>query len=171
MSGQAAVVRLADGRLVALHGTRYRLDVLDATGARQRTIDRNAFWFPALESEEDALERVQTAGTTAMTFDAAAAPGGEVWVLAQRLNMTRVQEIFRAFESGSVTAPPVLDMNELLDPVLELVDVDAGTVVATGGSTERLLTGFLDGEHVVGVRELADGTIILDLWKLDVRGR
>ncbi|MEX2610394.1 MAG: hypothetical protein WEA24_10645 [Gemmatimonadota bacterium] len=113
---------------------------------------------------------MQTAGTTAMTFDAAAAPGGEVWVLAQRINMTRVQEIFRAVESGGVTAP-VLDMNELLDPVLELVDVDAGTVVATGGSTERLLTGFLDGQHVVGVRELADGTVILDLWKLDVRGR
>ncbi|MEX2610393.1 MAG: hypothetical protein WEA24_10640 [Gemmatimonadota bacterium] len=46
MSGQAAVVRLGDGRLVALHGTRYRLDVLDATGVRQRTVDRSGLLVP-----------------------------------------------------------------------------------------------------------------------------
>jgi hypothetical protein len=172
-TGQSAVVPLPDGRLVALHGTRYRLDVLDPDGGRLRTIDRQAFWFPSLElySEQDAMRHVQEARTTAITFGAAPTPAGEIWVLAQRVNMTRVQELFGAFESGRMTAEPVLDMNELLDPVLELVNVDTGEVVATGGSTARLLTSFLDGEHVVGVRELEYGFIVLDLWRLGVRGR
>jgi len=172
-TGQSGVVALPDGRLVALHATRYRLDVLDTDGTRLRTIDRRAFWFPSLElaSEQEAMRHIQEARTTAMTFGAAPTATGEVWVLAQRVNMTSVRDLFQAFESGAMTQEPVLDMNELLDAVLELVDVDAGQVVATGGSTSRLLTGFLDGEHVVGVRELEDGIIVLDLWRMGVRGR
>lgn len=172
-TGQSGVVALPDGRLVALHATRYRLDVLAPDGSRLRTIDRQAYWFPSLElaSEQEAMQHIQEARTTAMTFGAAPTAAGEVWVLAQRVNMTSVRDLFAAFQSGAMTQAPVLDMNELLDPVLELVDVDAGQVVATGGSTSRLLTSLMDGEHVVGVRELEDGIIVLDLWRLGVRGR
>jgi len=164
-----ALARLPDGTLLAPQGTRYRLDVVQPDGTPERVLVRESGWFPEVATNEEFRQHEQSGAPLGVIIDVGVEPEGRAWVLTYRVEMTLLPEIEEELERTGANMPSVGLLRRLFAPVIELFDLEAGGVVATGGSTERFYTSFMDGEHVVGLRELEDGNVVLDLWRLGVR--
>jgi hypothetical protein len=163
------LARLPDGRLLAPQGTRYRLDVVGADGTHDRAILRETGWFPEVTTNEEFQQHEQSGAPLGVIADVAVAGDGRLWVLTHRVYMEQMAEIQAELERTGASMPSVEMLQRFFDPVIELFDLAEGSVVATGGSAGRLYVTLMDGGHVVGLRELADGTVVMDLWALGVR--
>lgn len=149
----------------------YEIDVfLRSTGEKIRTVTRHVDWIPPGAAPDER-------NTFASALDITRDPSGRLWILLRRPSV-HFNSAPRT-NAGSRAAPargaggPGLSMVGLLqrdfDHVLEVLDPERGTVIATRNLDDRVYRRFLDGEHLYGYEEHPDtGSLSVVLWRLSL---
>lgn len=162
-----AIAEARAGRLWSALRTEYRIDLINpSTGAIERTIRRDAPWFPSgMRPEPRGNEQMAPAP---FIFDVREDQSGRLWVL-----IAVADENWR-----SALRPPaagerhttVIDEQRYRDTVIEVLDPESGRLLASIRLPQHIKQFISDG--LVGtVLEDADGVPRLQTWHLQFQVR
>jgi hypothetical protein len=146
------------GTIAVSHGRDYVIEIWDAAGQHRKTVFRDAPWFPPFSPDGPR-------GPTqkAPQFD----PEGRLWTLNEVADPNAPAALAPRLPPNTpgLTRLPPPPMNELYDSVLEVLDLESGTLLATKRVEESILT-LLPGGFAASYREDATGNPFIDVWRL-----
>ncbi|MFQ5704767.1 MAG: hypothetical protein ACE5HT_12195 [Gemmatimonadales bacterium] len=151
------------GRIWSAQKTRYVVELWDTAGTKQAEFIRHPDWFEPWDKDgplsptSPPLPRRE-----AIQQDAQ----GRLWVLltVPARDWTRgLQE--KKGPSGITYYPDQLHL--LFDSILEVIDPESGTLIASG-RFPQYLQNFVDEKTVLGYREDSEGFPYIDIWRVEL---
>lgn len=162
-----AIAEARAGRLWSALRTEYRIDLINpTTGAIERTIRREAPWFPpGMRPEPRGNELIEP---TPFIFDVREDESGRLWVLIAVAD-EEWRSAMRPPGAGERHAT-VIDEQRYRDTVIEVLDPESGRLLASIRLPQHIKQ-FISDDLVGTVLEDADGVPRLQTWYLQFRMR
>lgn len=162
-----AIAEARPGRLWSARRTEYRIDLINpATGAVERTIRRDAPWFPPSTRLDP--HGHEPSEPMPFIFDVREDRSGRLWVLIAVADKDWRSAV-RAAAPGEQHAT-VIDEQRYRDTVIEVLDPGSGTLLASLRLPQHIKQ-FISDDLVGTVLEDADGVPRLQTWNLRFRMR
>lgn len=154
-----------NGWVAVSHWNRYVVEVWSVNGERVRTIIREPEWFPNAQEEEADGPRIKQE-TPQIDSE------GHLWTLSHvadedwRESTGQVRTVY----GRAVEGVPPGAQNGYYDSVVEVIDLDSGTLVASS-QVDPHLTYLSEGGYAFSYREDREGYPSIDVWQLRVVAR
>jgi hypothetical protein len=164
-----ALSRLASAcgsRLWTMSLDHYSIDEWDSTLTKQLELVRSPDWYPHVERPDDGtLGTAPTPRAMAIHED----KHGRLWVLT-RVRAKNWEAALGETEDvgGSRTYYPHRDPGRLFDTMIDVIDVHTRQLLVSQRVQGHFLA-ILSDEYLAAYREDADGTPLLDVWRVRLR--
>jgi hypothetical protein len=155
------------GRIFAADEFAYKVDAWTTEGQLVSRFERPGLWEPP---ERGRPEPPTPANPDLPSFVATihVSGGRYLWVVSWMPQEDGREHLYEVAQPGGHSILDFDDWNAVYDSVIEVIDVDTGTIIART-THDEVIAGFLGSDFAHGPLPMQDGSPRIAIWRVSLR--